>query len=132
MADLKESAMTQQSDCKWVRALDANGNSIRISKEDLASVVGELLNPLKIKGILNSTTDLNQLIETGIYYWYVEVGIPLNAPSGISGRGIIKVYNPGKGHIEEWISSYPSNRLWFRTCLFSDSEKRVTDWKEIG
>lgn len=40
MADVKESAMTQQSDCKWVRALDANGNSIRISKEDLAQVVG--------------------------------------------------------------------------------------------
>lgn len=43
MADVKESAMTQKSDCEWVRALDANGNSIRISKQDLASVVGELL-----------------------------------------------------------------------------------------
>lgn len=38
MADKQESALTQQSDCKWVRALDANGNSIRISKEDLAAV----------------------------------------------------------------------------------------------
>ena len=43
MADKQESALTQQSDCKWVRALDANGNSIRISKEDLAAVVGELI-----------------------------------------------------------------------------------------
>lgn len=43
MADVKESALTQQSDCKWVRALDSNGNSIKISKEDLASVVGGLL-----------------------------------------------------------------------------------------
>ena len=43
MADMKESALTQQSDCKWVRALDSNGNSILISKEDLASVVGELI-----------------------------------------------------------------------------------------
>lgn len=43
MADIKESAMSTASDCKWVRALDANGNSIRISKEDLASVVGELI-----------------------------------------------------------------------------------------
>lgn len=40
MADKQESALTQQSDCKWVRALDANGNSIRISKEDLAAVSG--------------------------------------------------------------------------------------------
>ena len=56
MADLKESAMTQQSDCKWVRALDANGNSIRISKEDLAAVVGGLLgesNTLKQRGTIN-------------------------------------------------------------------------------
>lgn len=43
MADLKESALSAQSDCKWVRALDANGNSIRISKEDLAEVLGELI-----------------------------------------------------------------------------------------
>ena len=43
MADLRESALTQQSDCKWVRALDANGNSIRISKEDLAEVLGGLI-----------------------------------------------------------------------------------------
>lgn len=43
MADVKESAMAQKNDCKWVRALDSNGNSILISKEDLASVVGGLL-----------------------------------------------------------------------------------------
>lgn len=43
MGDLKESALTQKNDCKWVRALDENGNSIRISKEDLAAVVGGLL-----------------------------------------------------------------------------------------
>ena len=43
MADVKESAMSTASDYKWVRALDANGNSIRISKEDHASVVGGLI-----------------------------------------------------------------------------------------
>lgn len=53
MADVKESAMAQKNDCKWVRALDSNGNSILISKEDLASVVGELLPVVngKIKGL---------------------------------------------------------------------------------
>ena len=49
MADVKESAMSQKNDCKWVRALDSNGNSILISKEDLASVVGGLL-PLATLG----------------------------------------------------------------------------------
>ena len=56
MGDVKESALTQKSDCKWVRALDANGNSIRISKEDLAAVVGGLLgesNTLKQRGTIN-------------------------------------------------------------------------------
>lgn len=51
MADVKESAMAQKNDCKWVRALDSNGNSILISKEDLASVVGGLI------GAATSTKD---------------------------------------------------------------------------
>ena len=72
MADKQESALTQQSDCKWVRALDANGNSIRISKEDLAAVVGELINPLIFrKAISTSENDIlfNKLsaISNGIY-----------------------------------------------------------------
>lgn len=59
MADVKESAMTQQSDCKWVRALDANGNSIRISKEDLAQVVGGLLG--------TASAEKNGLISSDIF-----------------------------------------------------------------
>ena len=41
MASIKEEVMTVKDDCQYVRALDANGNSIRISKEDLAKVLGE-------------------------------------------------------------------------------------------
>ena len=54
MADVKESAMSAASDCKWVRALDANGNSIRISKEDLASVVGGLLEIIVFGGEIDA------------------------------------------------------------------------------
>ena len=43
MADQFENQLPQKSDAKWVRALDASGNPILISKEDLASVVGGLL-----------------------------------------------------------------------------------------
>ena len=68
MADVKESAMAQKNDCKWVLALDSNGNSILISKEDLASVVGGLLNPLFIfKEALATGTDLNTVKTAGIY-----------------------------------------------------------------
>lgn len=58
MADIKESAMTQKSDCKWVRALDSNGNSIRISKEDLASVVGGLIGVVEL-GVKNGLVNKN-------------------------------------------------------------------------
>lgn len=62
MADKQESALTQQSDCKWVRALDANGNSIRISKEDLAAVVG---------GLIGTATSLKDGLMSSNLYTYV-------------------------------------------------------------
>lgn len=82
MADKQESALTQQSDCKWVRALDANGNSIRISKEDLAAVVGELLgNPLSEKGSVFNGDDLNNYTQSGIYGVNAVGGTITNMPS---------------------------------------------------
>ena len=45
-----ESALPQKKEINYVRALDKEGNPILISKEDLAQVVGELINkytPLK-------------------------------------------------------------------------------------
>lgn len=38
-----ESALPQKKEINYVRALDKNGNPILISKEDLAQVVGELM-----------------------------------------------------------------------------------------
>ena len=70
MADVKESALTQKSDCKWVRALDANGNSIRISKEDLASVVGGLFSSGKMWSFPskdNTTLDDCNNARDGVY-----------------------------------------------------------------
>lgn len=56
-SDTYEDKLPQQTDLKWARGLDANGNPILISKESLASVVGGLLpvanennNGLAIKG----------------------------------------------------------------------------------
>ena len=56
MASIKEEVMTVKDDCQYVRALDANGNSIRISKEDLAKVLGELI---MVQGRLPNKTDWN-------------------------------------------------------------------------
>lgn len=81
MADVKESAMSTASDCKWVRALDANGNSIRISKEDLASVVGELLGTATSEkdGLVDKRNWSQTFTLTGKYQLklYDSAGLPL-------------------------------------------------------
>lgn len=43
MSDKREDQLTTVSDMAYVRAIDSNGNSIRISKADLASVVAGLI-----------------------------------------------------------------------------------------
>ena len=54
MADRKENELTKASNFDYVRALDANGNSIQISKADLVSVLEGLL---PIDGINNRAED---------------------------------------------------------------------------
>ncbi len=39
MADKKEQELTVTNDCEWIRGLDTNGNSIKINKTDLASIL---------------------------------------------------------------------------------------------
>lgn len=43
MADKQEKDLDQASDCAWVRGLDANGNPIKIKKEDLVTVLNGLM-----------------------------------------------------------------------------------------
>lgn len=102
MGDLKESALTQKNDCKWVRALDENGNSIRISKEDLAAVVGELIGTANAgqdgllskdgffyRGNINAGSNLDDYVKAGWYY------LNNNKTSGIPTYGILVVYSAG-------------------------------------
>lgn len=103
MADVKESAMTQKSDCKWVRALDANGNSIRISKEDLAQVVGGLLDyPFKYvtPTILIPDKNLQNINRAG-FCRLADAQTYSNIPDGMTNNGvnvISTVYN-GNGAV---------------------------------
>ena len=106
MADMKESALTQQSDCKWVRALDSNGNSILISKEDLAAVVGGLL-PLASKeqnGLMSKSDKIIQFknIKSGNYplfkivdstgYWSRNVSFIYGCNEGVPFAFLIGLY----------------------------------------
>ena len=126
MSDVKESALTQQSDCKWVRALDANGNSIRISKEDLASVVGGLqkLNTyFKDRGLTNSDTfDFNNA-DTGVYT--VNTRQCQNQP--INEIGVLLCFR--STYIAQFFVSLIENKTYVRTRdALQDSWR---DWKKL-
>ena len=94
MADQFENQLPQKSDAKWVRALDASGNPILISKEDLASVVGGLLEInnswFRLRRIIGTTEeDLNNANQTGMY-WHGR-----GLFNGNGWHGILLVFNTG-------------------------------------
>ena len=119
MADQFENQLTQKSDAKWVRALDASGNPILISKEDLASVVGGLIptaSPNQ-RGLHpsakfqqsdnNAVNEINNIniLSTDIYY------------GDLTGDGakiyIIKTYPASPAYMyQEAICMYPLTRYW--------------------
>ncbi len=59
--DKAESSLTAVSDIAYIRGIDGSGNSVRISKADLASVLGG------IKKGQDLAVDVNTLDETCIY-----------------------------------------------------------------
>ena len=60
MADRKENELTKANNFEYVRALDSNGNSIKISKSDLVSVLEGLL-PID---------DINNRAEDGVFIMF--------------------------------------------------------------
>jgi hypothetical protein len=112
MADQFENQLPQKSDAKWVRALDASGNPILISKEDLASVVGGLISPasalkdgllshILYQNLFSSKTDSTEdmdLIGTGYYAIHSDYNIPKNNKSGIKYGSFISFGTPVGGN----------------------------------
>ena len=112
MADQFENQLPQKSDAKWVRALDASGNPILISKEDLASVVGGLIGPasalkdgllshILYRNLFSSKTDSTEdmdLIGTGYYAIHSDYNIPKNNKSGIKYGSFISFGTPVGGN----------------------------------
>lgn len=138
MADKQESALTQQSDCKWVRALDANGNSIRISKEDLAAVVGELLQknylyPFQRRSVPES--DLNRFVNPG---WGMIAGDSFkNIPNGAYKFGtVFLIGSPTRfDHVAQFYVPDNNTGFYFRS-VYSGAESDLTEinteWKKIS
>lgn len=76
-----ESALPQKKEINYVRALDKNGNPILINKEDLAQVVGELLDGGAIKQKRSNLKDADQYTTPGTYFVNLWGGAWQNMPT---------------------------------------------------
>ena len=133
MADQFENQLPQKNDAKWVRALDASGNPILISKEDLASVVGGLIGIdndwIRARGYISAGQDLNELIIPGVYTYYLEIGAILNGPS--IERMVLLVFKSSM-HILQIAVSVTDNRFKFRgTTNEGKTWGKWNDWKTV-
>lgn len=132
MADVKESALSTASDYKWVRGLDANGNSVRISKEDHASVVGGLLKsnmlyPFMYRGIIelsdmNDLSPLDTIIQMGTY--------GIKPPSGSWFSLIVFTSFGGSGSEIQIITK--DNIFQARIRTRNDPYYEWTDWMKLN
>ena len=76
-----ESALPQKKEINYVRALDKEGNPILINKEDLAQVVGELLDGGAIKQKRSNLKDADQYTTPGTYFVNLWGGAWQNMPT---------------------------------------------------
>lgn len=76
-----ESALPQKKEINYVRALDKNGNPILINKDDLAQVVGELLDGGAIKQKRSDLKDADQYTTPGTYFVNLWGGVWQNMPT---------------------------------------------------
>ena len=76
-----ESALPQKKEINYVRALDKEGNPILISKDDLAQVVGELLDGGAIKHKRSDLKDADQYTTPGTYFVNLWGGVWQNMPT---------------------------------------------------
>ena len=123
MADQFENQLPQKSNAKWVRALDASGNPILISKEDLASVVGGLMSfPFEYRGRIK--LDANRITDSGFYY---ADGQSSNVDNHI---GPFLNFKADQGYIQ-FVSDIFSGSVYVRSYILSGSSMKWTDWHSI-
>lgn len=118
------------SDAPFLRGLDALGNPIRISKQDVASVVGELIGIdndwIRARGYILAGQDLNDLIIPGVYTYYVELGAILNGPT--IERMVLLVFKSSM-HISQIAVSVADNKFKFRGS--TNEGKTWCDWMSL-
>ena len=117
-----ESALPQKKEINYVRALDKYGNPILISKEDLAQVVGELLDGGAIKQKRSDLKDADQYTTPGTYFVNLWGGVWQNMPTNdCFGLFEVRSYD---GYITQRLSA-GNGKVFVR---IKESEKPFKPW----
>lgn len=117
-----ESALPQKKEINYVRALDKNGNPILINKEDLAQVVGELLDGGAIKQKRSNLKDADQYTTPGTYFVNLWGGAWQNMPTNdCFGLFEVRSYD---GYITQRLSA-GNGKVFVR---IKESEKPFKPW----
>lgn len=133
MADKKLNEVPVVSDIVTIFGKRSNGEIVQIDKSNLATLLGGLMNSLKLfpfmpKGILEQNTDFNNITESGIYT-YTSLASFTNSPD--NDYGILLVFN-GSGYlIQEARQVVNTLIIKYRAGVVVDGNFQWTDWKQI-
>ena len=117
-----ESALPQKKEINYVRALDKEGNPILINKDDLAQVVGELLDGGAIKQKRSNLKDADQYTTPGTYFVNLWGGAWQNMPTNdCFGLFEVRSYD---GYITQRLSA-GNGKVFVR---IKESEKPFKPW----
>lgn len=117
-----ESALPQKKEINYVRALDKDRNPILINKEDLAQVVGELLDGGAIKQKRSNLKDADQYTTPGTYFVNLWGGAWQNMPTNdCFGLFEVRSYD---GYITQRLSA-GNGKVFVR---IKESEKPFKPW----
>ena len=117
-----ESALPQKKEINYVRALDKDRNPILINKEDLAQVVGELLDGGAIKQKRSDLKDADQYTTPGTYFVNLWGGVWQNMPTNdCFGLFEVRSYD---GYITQRLSA-GNGKVFVR---IKESEKPFKPW----
>ena len=121
--DIRENAMTVSSSVDYVRGLKGK-DSVLIAPGNLLSEVFQKRNRIGVG------TDLNSILSSGTYEYFIEQGEVLNAPD--MQRYILIVFDSPIYAAQFAISTHPSDyRIKYRVIL-NKKENQWSTWKSIS
>jgi hypothetical protein len=104
--DKSESSLSAVSDLSYIRGIDANGNSVKISKSDLASVLGARL------FVANYANNINTGDGTS-GFWFIN-GYTLGAPLAENEYGWVMSVKGEVNWYQLAVSTNPANKIFTR------------------